>query len=157
MLRTFEVRLSQSGFTVEVEGLDEPAEALVDAEAIARAFSNLLDNAVKYSGASREIRVVLERRERWVVLSVEDRGIGIARDEQEKIFERFHRVGTGLVHDVKGSGLGLALVKHIVDAHAGRVAVSSEPGQGSTFSILLPTDTAAREAAAAESMTPVTP
>ncbi len=68
-----------------------------------------------------------------------DRGIGIPRDEQKKIFDRFHRVGTGLVHDVKGSGLGLSIVRHIVEAHGGTVAVESRPGEGSTFS-LLPAD-----------------
>jgi len=69
---------------------------------------------------------------------VRDHGIGIAHDEQRKIFDRFHRVGTGLVHDVKGSGLGLAIVHHIVAAHGGKVAVDSELGRGSTFTMRLP-------------------
>jgi len=69
---------------------------------------------------------------------VRDWGMGIPRDEQEKIFDRFHRVSTGLVHDVKGSGLGLAIVRHVVSAHGGAVEVDSRPGQGSTFSIRLP-------------------
>jgi two-component system phosphate regulon sensor histidine kinase PhoR len=72
------------------------------------------------------------------VLSVCDRGIGIPRGEQEKIFDRFHRVGTALVHEVKGSGLGLSIVRHIVQVHGGRVEVESDPGKGSTFSIVLP-------------------
>ena len=74
----------------------------------------------------------------YVEIAVRDRGIGIARDEQRRIFERFHRVGTGLVHDVKGSGLGLSIVHHIVAAHGGRVTVVSEPGKGSSFTMLLP-------------------
>ena len=74
----------------------------------------------------------------WAVVWVRDHGIGIPRDEQQKIFDRFHRVPTGLVHDVKGSGLGLAIVRHIVEAHRGRVEVESEPGEGSTFSLYLP-------------------
>jgi two-component system phosphate regulon sensor histidine kinase PhoR len=69
---------------------------------------------------------------------VKDSGIGIPREEHERIFDRFHRVGKGLVHDVKGSGLGLAIVKHIVDAHGGRVTVDSSPGHGSVFALHLP-------------------
>jgi two-component system phosphate regulon sensor histidine kinase PhoR len=69
---------------------------------------------------------------------VRDQGVGIPHSEHEKIFERFHRVGTGLVHDVKGSGLGLAIVRHIVEAHHGRVALESAPGAGSAFTIWLP-------------------
>jgi signal transduction histidine kinase len=64
--------------------------------------------------------------------------VGIPRDEQEKIFERFHRVSTGLVHDVKGSGLGLSIVQHIVQAHGGKITVESRPGHGSVFTLHLP-------------------
>jgi signal transduction histidine kinase len=78
-----------------------------------------------------------------VTISVSDHGVGIPPEEQEKIFERFHRVSTGLVHDVKGSGLGLSIVKHIVEAHRGRVTVNSEINQGSTFTIHLPVETRA--------------
>ena len=93
------------------------------------------------AGASVPLTVHALRRDGdWIVVSVIDQGIGIPRDEQRKIFDRFHRVGTGLVHDVKGSGLGLAIVRHIVDAHRGRVTVESRPGEGSTFSIHLPVD-----------------
>jgi signal transduction histidine kinase len=140
-VRTFQVRLKHSGFEVV---LDKPETRLppieIDPEAIAQALNNLLDNAVKYSGQSRLIRVRLFRDGRYVVLSVMDKGIGIAPDEQNKIFERFHRVSTGLVHDVKGSGLGLSIVQHIIEAHGGRVHVESVPGQGSTFSIYLPAE-----------------
>jgi signal transduction histidine kinase len=110
----------------------------MDADAIAQAFQNLLDNAVKYSGESKEVVVTLSLDNGRVAVSVRDHGIGIAPDEQRKIFERFHRVGTGLVHDVKGSGLGLSLVHHIVAAHGGEVSVVSEPGNGSTFTMTLP-------------------
>jgi signal transduction histidine kinase len=138
-LATFAVRLRDRGFELEYESGDEPIPMLfLDVNAIDRAVANLLDNAVKYSRDSCTISVRLERSGDEVVISVADRGIGIPPDEQERIFDRFHRVGTGLVHDVKGSGLGLALVRHIVTAHGGRVTLDSEVGVGSTFSIHLP-------------------
>jgi len=138
-LATFTVRLRDKGFDVSYQGPDEPLpEVEVDANAIDRAVANLLDNAVKYSSEDRSIALNLSREDDEVVISVTDHGIGIPRDEQERIFERFHRVSTGLVHDVKGSGLGLSLVQHIAEAHGGRVTVESEVGTGSTFTIRLP-------------------
>jgi len=138
-LKTFEVRLRQNGFNIIVEGASVPLPpARIDAGAIAQSLSNLLDNAVKYSNGKKDITVSLRRDGGFVVISVRDQGIGISRDEQEKIFDRFHRVSTGLVHDVKGSGLGLAIVRHIVEAHGGKVTVESRPGEGSTFSLHLP-------------------
>jgi len=138
-LETFKVRTRASGFHVTFEGPASPLPDLeIDADAVGQALYNLLDNAVKYSGPSREIGVRLSREHGAAVIAVRDKGIGIARSEQKKIFDRFHRVGTGLVHDVKGSGLGLSIVHHIVRAHGGRVEVESQPGEGSTFIIKLP-------------------
>ncbi|HEY0005171.1 MAG TPA: HAMP domain-containing sensor histidine kinase [Pyrinomonadaceae bacterium] len=138
-LKTFEVQLKQQGFTINFENPQaQLPPVLIDTDAIAQAFMNLLDNAVKYSGSSREIIVRLGQDEGFVSFAVADQGIGISRDEQKKIFDKFYRVSTGLVHDVKGSGLGLALVRHIVKAHRGHVRVESEPGRGSTFTIYLP-------------------
>ena len=139
VIHTFEVRLAADGYRIELKEPDGPLPpARVDADAIGQAFHNLLDNAVKYSGDSREIVVSLAQDGASAVLSVQDFGIGIDPEEQRKVFERFHRVGTGLVHDVKGSGLGLSLVRHIVDAHGGTVSVESRPGTGSTFTVRLP-------------------
>jgi len=137
-LRTFDIRLKHSGFRIEVKQADPLPPMQIDADAMSQAVSNLIDNAVKYSGESKDIAVRICRQDGWAVVSVEDRGIGISRAEQRRIFERFHRVGSGLIHDVKGSGLGLAIVRHIVEAHDGLVSVESQPGKGSVFAIKLP-------------------
>ena len=133
------MRLRNSGFVIHLDRSEGPLPpVMIDGDAIGQALSNLLDNAAKYSNGAREIGVRLRREGDWIVIAVKDSGIGISKEEQKKIFERFHRVSTGLVHDVKGSGLGLSIVSHIVEAHRGKVTVESEPGAGSTFSIRLP-------------------
>lgn len=109
-----------------------------DEEALVQALTNLLDNALKYSGASRTVEVSLGRDGNRAHIAVRDYGVGISVLEQTKIFERFHRVGTGLVRDVGGSGLGLSIVQHIVSAHSGEIEVDSQLGEGSTFTLRIP-------------------
>ncbi len=148
VLRSFEIRLAPEGYRIRFEGPEKPLPPVdLDPDAISQAVHNLLDNAVKYSGDAKDITVRLELDGDWVLISVQDQGVGIAREEQKKIFERFHRVSTGLVHDVKGSGLGLSIVHHIVQAHGGDVCVESEPGRGSRFTLILPVTQASREGA----------
>jgi signal transduction histidine kinase len=145
-LKTLEIRLRHTGFEIDLEARDEPLPLVsVDRGAMRQALSNLLDNAVKYSGDSRRIVIRLGNRHGMVTIAVKDFGIGISSSEQNKIFDRFHRVSTGLIHDVKGSGLGLSIVSHVVKAHGGKIRVKSEPGKGSTFTISLPEDTSAAE------------
>jgi signal transduction histidine kinase len=110
----------------------------VDREAITRSLLNLVNNAVKYSTVEKYLGVNLYRHNGGVNLEVVDHGIGIPAREQHKIFEKFYRVGDPLVHNTKGSGLGLSLVRHIVQAHGGAVGVQSQPGQGSKFVITWP-------------------
>lgn len=110
----------------------------VDREAIARALVNLVNNALKYSSDEKFLGVKLYRDSDMVKLEVADRGIGIARRDQTKIFEKFYRAGDPLVHNTKGSGLGLSLVRHITQAHGGDIAVESTPGRGSRFILSLP-------------------
>jgi signal transduction histidine kinase len=105
---------------------------------MAQAISNLLDNAIKYSGEVKQLSVTAETVRSNLSIEIADHGIGIPSAEQAKVFEKFYRVGNGLVHDVKGSGLGLSLVKHIIEAHHGTISVESEVGRGSRFTILLP-------------------
>jgi len=99
---------------------------------------NLLDNAVKYSDPGKVIKVSAESKEKWIVVSVEDQGFGIAKEHLERIFERFYVVDKSRSRRLGGTGLGLAIVKHIAQAHQGYVSVESELGKGSKFQIYIP-------------------
>ncbi len=111
---------------------------LVDRGALIDALVNLLSNAHKYSRERGKIRLVARADDKYVRLSVIDQGIGIARREHRRIFDKFYRANELLSSDVEGSGLGLAIVRHVVHAHGGRVELESELGKGSTFTIVLP-------------------
>ena len=138
-VKLFEVRLEHSGLRLVLDTPSQPlSPARIDPDALVQALVNLLDNAVKYSAGAKNIRVRLEQQDGFLSIAVTDYGLGIPREQHQKIFEKFYRVTTGLVHAVKGSGLGLSIVKHIVEAHHGQVRVESQDGRGSTFTILLP-------------------
>jgi sensor protein rprX len=113
-------------------------EVYADEVHITNVVSNLLDNAIKYCTKVPEISVYTRNKGQEIIISVIDNGIGIAAKEQKLIFERFYRVSTGNLHDVKGFGLGLSYVKTIVEAHGGRIEVESAEGKGSRFDIILP-------------------
>jgi len=130
--------IEKLGFTLELELSEDLPPLQLDPEALSQALINLLNNAIKYSPEQKAITVGLRREADQVLLSVSDRGIGIPRSEHRRIFEKFYRVESSLVHTTKGSGLGLALVQHITEAHGGRVEVRSAPGEGSTFTLSLP-------------------
>jgi len=137
-LETFRPRLEHLGFTLEEQIPEGLPRVNVDGTAITHCVLNLLDNAVKYSKERKLIRVAAGANGDDVWISVTDQGIGIAPADRERVFEKFVRLETGLIHDVKGSGLGLSLVAQILAAHGGRVEVESEPGRGSTFTLHLP-------------------
>jgi signal transduction histidine kinase len=140
-LDSYRYQIEQQGFEFE-ESIDSNLPSVpVDREAIARALVNLVNNALKYSSEEKFLGVKLYRDNGVVKLEVADHGIGIARRDQSKIFEKFYRAGDPLVHNTKGSGLGLSLVRHITQAHGGDVAVESTPGKGSKFIMSLPLET----------------
>ena len=137
-LDSYRYQIEQQGFALKEE-IDPGIPAVkVDREAIARALVNLVNNALKYSDSEKFLGVRLYRDQSVLKLEVSDRGIGIDRNEQARIFEKFYRTCDPLVHNTKGSGLGLSLVRHITQAHGGDVEVESIPGRGSKFTVWLP-------------------
>ncbi len=126
------------GFAIECDVPESPAIVKADREALAQALWNLLDNAVKYSGPGGSVRVEVEAGDA-VAIRVRDRGYGIPPAERDEILRKFARGSSARALGVKGTGIGLAMVTHIVDAHGGRLRIDSELGRGSTFTIELPT------------------
>jgi len=138
LVSTIQQQVRHEGFTVEAK-IDAPLPSLeADGAAITQAITNLIDNAIKYSGGVKKVYVRGFTEHQYLIIAVQDFGVGIKPEEVDKVFERFYRGGDELTRTVKGSGLGLTLVKQIVQAHHGTVHVESEPGRGSTFSIRLP-------------------
>jgi two-component system phosphate regulon sensor histidine kinase PhoR len=137
-VETIDIQVQQKQGTLKVELNASNDMVSGDGEHLISLVHNLLDNAIKYSAGAPAIYVQTANRGIGVVLSVEDKGIGMSKSVQSKIFERFYRQSSGNVHDVKGFGLGLNYVRAIVDAHKGEITVVSEPGKGSRFEIFLP-------------------
>ncbi len=131
-------RVRHEGFSIELEIEKDLPVIMVDRVAMAQAATNLIDNAVKYSGESRRVVVGASTEGAFLTIAVRDFGIGIRKEDLDRVFERFFRGGDELTRTVKGSGLGLTLVREIVAAHHGTVHAESEPGKGSTFLIKLP-------------------
>jgi len=129
---------SAAGLTLEVDGPPEPCTIDADPDAISVALRNLLDNAIKYSPDRPAVWVEWSHVQRFIAIKVKDRGLGVADHEKRAIFRKFVRGTAATASNAKGSGVGLAMVRHIVAAHGGEVKLESKPGQGSTFTILLP-------------------
>jgi len=137
-LEAFAYPLTQQGFKVETRVAPDLPEIPMDANAIGQALANLVDNAIKYSRDRRAITVDAALADAGLAISVVDEGVGIPAEEQGRIFEKFYRVGRSETQGQRGSGVGLALVKHVAEAHGGRVTVESRPGAGSRFTLWLP-------------------
>lgn len=130
--------LQRHDMNIDLDIQPDIPDITCDREAIEQALYNILSNAVKYSGDGMSIDVRAYQNEEFVIIEVADQGIGISTENQRKIFQEFYRVNDPRVQETGGSGLGLAVVKHIVEGHNGRIQVESNPDEGSTFSIRLP-------------------
>jgi two-component system, OmpR family, phosphate regulon sensor histidine kinase PhoR len=138
VMKTYSSHLDHEGFTTSVQLAESLPSIYADREAVAEALINILDNAIKYSPVVKYIGIKTGQTENMIYVEVEDRGIGIDKHHHKKIFETFYRVSTGLTNNIKGSGLGLSLVSHIMEAHGGMIELESFPGKGSTFRLLFP-------------------
>ena len=137
----FQGQVADRGFAIEVSIPDALPAIVADREALTTAVHNLLDNAVKYSRESRTVQVEATANGDGLTISVRDRGVGIREADRPRIFEKFYRGGGELTQRVKGVGLGLSLVQHIVTGHGGTVDFESREGEGTTFTIRLKTVT----------------
>ena len=155
-LRAVDARRERDGFTISVTRPEGPLRGVrVDVQAMSQVFVNLLDNAMKYSGPSRRIRVALSQGDGGVAISVTDSGIGIAPDDQERVFRQFYRANAAAAGRVAGTGLGLAIARHVARAHGGDIEVESVLGRGTTFTVRIPVAVSkAREATGVSASVP---
>lgn len=138
VMNTYSYHLESNGFEFELHAVDEPLIINADKDALTEVLVNLIDNGMKYSTDIKKMMVSTSIEHNSAVVSVKDSGIGIAKNQLNKLFEKFYRVTSGDVHDTQGAGLGLSIVKHIMDAHEGEVKIESELGRGSTFKLYFP-------------------
>ena len=134
-----EVLATKKQISIEV-GKKEDISIQGDKVRLRQLFLNLIDNAIKYTPEKGRVSLQLERQNGFAKVQVADTGIGIPKEEQNKIFDRFYRVDKARSREMGGSGLGLSIAKWIAELHHGRIEVESEPKHGSTFSVFLPID-----------------
>lgn len=138
VLTNLSVQIEQKNGQVKLELEAEEPEIEADEVHLTNIIYNLLDNANKYSPESPDITIRTENEDGFLKITIADKGIGMTKEQLNKIFERFYRVPTGNLHDVKGFGLGLSYVKKMVESHQGIIQVESKPGEGSRFEVYLP-------------------
>jgi signal transduction histidine kinase len=131
-------RLQETGFDIRYSCPDKVPNINADRNAMLQVFYNLVDNAIKFSGTSRQIDINLFLKDDDLIFCVKDYGIGILIKDQEKIFDRFYRGDEPQRLGIKGSGIGLTIVKKIIEAHKGYLTMESKTGEGSTFCVHLP-------------------
>ncbi len=138
VMNTYSYHLESNGFEHQVNLKNEKLPIEADKEAMIEVLVNLIDNGMKYSLTEKSVNVETGIAGDKAFFSIKDKGMGIEKDQLNKLFEKFYRVPNGDVHDTKGSGLGLSIVKHIIDAHDGEVQIKSKYGKGSEFKVSLP-------------------
>lgn len=138
VVQSIDLALQEKQGSIQLNLNASSPELSADRHHLTNVIFNLLDNAIKYCTQKPSITIRTELKGSTLSLTVEDNGIGISDENKKRIFQKFYRVPTGNVHDVKGFGLGLHYVKQIVEAHHGRITVVSEPGKGCAFTIILP-------------------
>lgn len=144
LLSSAQVRVEENGGQLQTDIPAALPQLLADRLHLSNILYNLLDNAIKYSPAAPHISVRAEQQERQLLLSISDRGVGISKEFQHRVFDKFFRVPTGNVHNVKGFGLGLFYVRQICEAHGWRIQLQSEPGGGTTVLLRFPLRKATR-------------
>ncbi len=142
ILATYSLQLQDKNGTSEVK-LNSQSDLLVADEVhFTNLISNLIDNAIKYSNDNVLIKVSTHSTPKYMIIAVQDNGIGMSKESVKHIFEKFYRAHTGNVHNVKGFGLGMSYAKMVIDAHKGKIKVDSTLGKGTTFTIQIPIDLA---------------
>lgn len=130
------LNVSRNEITLELSADDH--KIIVDEIHIVNVVSNIIDNAVKYSGEQPQVTIKTKNKDNGILIYISDKGIGIDKNQHKKIFETFYRIPTGNIHNTRGYGIGLSYVKKIVEAHGGSISVNSKPGSGTTFKLFLP-------------------
>ncbi|MGI9542918.1 MAG: sensor histidine kinase, partial [Cyclobacteriaceae bacterium] len=138
VLKSYSFHLKNKNFEYTFEACSDLPEIQSDKDALSEAIINLIDNAIKYSNGEKRIELHTGVDSGYAYFEVVDYGIGISRMDQKNVFDKFYRVPSGAIHNTKGTGLGLTLVKHIMEAHGGKIELVSQVGKGSSFRLKFP-------------------